>query len=193
MLYNLAKAICSVIIHLLFRIHVDGIHNFPEEGPVIIFSNHRSMWDPVIIGCVLKRPVYFMAKQELFKIPVFGFVLRNINAFPVRRDNADRKAIKRGLEILSSGKVLGIFPEGTRSKTGELLKPEPGIALMAVRSKNAALVPIAIKGSYRWFSDIYVKIGKPTGVKVNDERLSSQKLCEISERLFVEISKLMAS
>ena len=71
MFYNLAKFICSILIKVLFRIQVEGLENFPEEGAVIVYSNHKSWWDPVVVGCVLKRPIFFMAKKELFKIPVF--------------------------------------------------------------------------------------------------------------------------
>lgn len=194
MLYNLVKFICTLIIKIIFRINVEGKENFPKEGPVILYSNHKSMWDPIIIGCVIDRPIFFMAKSELFRYPVFGLILKNINAFPVKRGAPDRKAIRRALEILSENKVLGIFPEGTRSKADGLLKPEPGIALIAVKSKNSILVPVAIKGSYKIGSNIDVKIGN--GINFSEkyekhEKLNSLKLSEISQEIFNEISKLM--
>jgi 1-acyl-sn-glycerol-3-phosphate acyltransferase len=190
-LYNLARFICNLVIMLLFKVEVIGLEDFPKDGPVIVYSNHKSMWDPILIGCVLKRPVFFMAKQELFKNSLFGLLLRGINAFPVKREMADRKAIRKGLEILSEGKVLGIFPEGKRSKTGELLEPEPGIALMAVKSGNTKLVPVAIKGGYKWFSKINVIIGKAMELKTDDGRLSSAQLKDISVKIFKEVAKIM--
>ncbi len=193
MLYNLAKFICSLVILLLFKVEVKGMENFPKDGPVIVYSNHKSMWDPILIGCVLKRPVFFMAKQELFENPLFGLLLRGINAFPVKREIADRKAIRKGLKILSEGKVLGIFPEGKRSKTGELLEPEPGIALMAIKSGNAKLVPVAIKGDYKWFSKIKVVIGEAIELKTDDKRLSSAQLKDMSMKIFKEVAKIMPS
>ncbi len=192
MVYNLAKIVCSFVIMLLFRVQVTGAENFPVNGPVIVYSNHKSMWDPVLIGCILKRPVFVMAKQELFKNPFLGLLLRSINAFPVNRDMADRKAIRKCLKILAEDKVLGIFPEGKRSKTGELLEPEPGIALIAVKSRNAKLVPIAIKGGYGWFSKINVVIGKPIKTDTSDGKMNSKSLKDFSMQIFKEVANMMS-
>lgn len=192
MLYNFAKFLCTIIISCMFKINVSGLEHFPEKGPVIVYSNHRSMWDPVILGCILKRPVYFMAKEELFKIPVFGLILKHINAFPVKRGMPDRSAIKKGLQVLSENHVLGIFPEGTRSKTGKLQEPEPGIAMIYLKSKNASIVPVAIKGNYKFFSNIDVVIGKPLKLEIFEEKVNSQRLKEISITIFNEVSKLMS-
>lgn len=192
MFYNLAKFICSILIKVLFRIQVEGLENFPEEGAVIVYSNHKSWWDPVVVGCVLKRPIFFMAKKELFKIPVFGYILKSLNAFPVNRGAPDRKAIKRALEVLEGEKVLGIFPEGTRSKDGILKEPEPGIGLLATKVKDVALVPIAIKGQYKFFSSIFVKIGKPFKLTIDEkEKLSSRDLSNLSKAIFEEVSKML--
>ncbi|MCR4430656.1 MAG: 1-acyl-sn-glycerol-3-phosphate acyltransferase [Tepidanaerobacteraceae bacterium] len=192
MLYSIAKFLCTIAISVLFKIRTTGMEHFPEKGPVIVYSNHRSMWDPVIIGCILKRPVYFMAKEELFKIPILGFILKNINAFPVKRGSADRNAIKRCIQVLKENKVLGIFPEGTRSRTGVLLDPEPGIAMIYTKCKNAVMVPVAIKGNYRWFSRVEVAIGKPIDIEITEDAINSRKLKEISITIFKEVSKLMS-
>ncbi|TYP59868.1 lysophospholipid acyltransferase family protein [Thermosediminibacter litoriperuensis] len=193
MFYNFAKFACSLLINMLFKIRVEGLEFFPEKGAVIVYSNHKSWWDPVIVGCILKRPVFFMAKKELFKIPVFGFILRKLNAFPVNRGAPDRKAIKTAVEILADKKVLGIFPEGTRSKDGSLKEPEPGIALLAAKAKEVALVPVAITGDYRFFSSITVRVGKPMRLSLDEEeKLNSKKLTEISRVIFNEVSKLLS-
>jgi len=153
------------------------------------------MWDPVIIGCLLKRQIHFMAKEELFYNPIFGFILRKLNAFPVKRGTADRKAIKKALEVLNNNQVLGIFPEGTRSKDGKLKEPEPGVALIAAKSKKAVLVPAAIIGNYKLFSRIDVRLGKPMSFDkyYQSERLSSRQLKDISVELFDEVAKLIQS
>jgi len=192
-LYILARFLCNLVISILFRINVTGLEYFPEKGPVIVYSNHKSMWDPVIIGCILKRPVYFMAKEELFKIPVFGFILKHINAFPVKRGTPDRSAIKRSLQVLAENRVLGIFPEGHRIKAGELSEPEPGIAMIYSKCRNAWMVPTAIKANYRWFSRIDVVIGKPVKLEISEEKINSQRLKDISTAIFDEISRLMSS
>ncbi len=195
MFYNIVKFICNIVIHILFKIRLYGIDNFPNEGVVIVYSNHKSMWDPVIIGCLLRRPIFFMAKEELFKNPIMGFVIKNLNAFPVKRGMPDRKAIKKALEVLNKKQVLGIFPEGTRSKDGRLQDPESGVALLAAKSEDVALVPVAIKGNYKWFSTIDVIFGKPTKFDAyhkKGEKMNSQELKEISNAIFAEVSKLMS-
>ncbi|MCG0276080.1 MAG: 1-acyl-sn-glycerol-3-phosphate acyltransferase [Thermosediminibacteraceae bacterium] len=192
MFYNLAKIICSLLIKILFKIHVEGLENFPDKGAVIVYSNHKSWWDPIIVGCVLKRPIFFMAKIELFKIPVLSFILKKLNAFPVNRGAPDRKAIKRAIEVLNAKKVLGIFPEGTRSRDGSLKEPEPGIALLASKIKDVVLVPVAIKGEYRLLSPIIVRIGKPFQLTFDEnEKLNSKELAKISKVIFEEVSKLL--
>lgn len=193
MFYNLAKFICSILIKVLFRIQVEGLENFPEKGAVIVYSNHKSWWDPVVVGCILKRPIFFMAKKELFEIPVFGFILKRLNAFPVNRGAPDRKAIKKAIEVLDEKKVLGIFPEGTRSKDGVLKEPEPGIALLATKVKDVALVPVAIKGEYKFLNHILVRIGKPIRLSLDEkEKLSSRDLSNLSKVIFDEVSKMLA-
>jgi len=192
--YNVVKFICNIVIHIIFKIRVIGGADFPERGPVIIYSNHKSMWDPIIIGCLVKRPVVFMAKEELFRIPVLGFIIKNLHAFPVKRGIPDRKAIKKALEVLNNNQVLGIFPEGTRSKDGKLQEPEPGLALLASKAKDVTLVPVAIRGNYKFFSHIDVIFGEPkkfSEYHQEDTKLNSEKLKEISSALFEEVSNLM--
>lgn len=179
--------------YTIFRIKTIGIERFPKEGAVIVYSNHKSMWDPVIIACLLKRPVFFMAKQELFKYSLLSIIFHKLNAFPVKRGMPDRKAIKRALEVLKEKKVLGIFPEGTRSKDGKPQEPEPGIALLAAKSIDVILVPVAIKGNYRFFSCLSVVFGEP--INFDDyyklEKLNSQELKSISKDIFSRVSELM--
>jgi len=193
--YNFVRFIFNIIVHLIFRIKTYGLEDFPEKDAVILYLNHKSMWDPIIVCCLLKRPIHFIAKEELFYNPLFGLILRNLNAFPVKRGTADRKAIKRALEVLDKKQVLGIFPEGTRSKDGTLREPEPGVALIAAKSKDALLIPAAIVGDYKFFSNIEVRFGKAISFEKYNlgERLNSRQLKEISVDLFAEVAKLMQS
>ncbi|KYO64531.1 lysophospholipid acyltransferase family protein [Thermovenabulum gondwanense] len=193
MLYRIAKLLCKIILLIFFRIEVLGRENFPKDGPVIVYSNHKSFWDPILIGCMLDRTVNFMAKIELFKYPVFGFILRNLYAFPVNRGAPDRKAIRKALQVLKEGKVLGIFPEGTRSKDGMLKDPEPGIALFAIKTENLKLVPVAIKGNYKFFSKVQLIIGEPIVFESKNEKYSSEKINELSIELFKKVEQLLVS
>jgi len=192
-MYGLAKGLFSLLFALLFLgWRVEGRDNLPAEGGAILCSNHISWWDPPLVGCVVKRRVHFMAKEELFKIPILGSILPALGAFPVRRGTPDRSAIRQALQVLKDGQVLGIFPEGTRSKTGHLQKAEPGTALLAIKSQ-APLVPVAILGPYRLFRPIRVRIGAPFTVEeFYDQRLSSEVLGPASEKIMAKIAELMS-
>lgn len=146
MLYNLLDSILGLLFRIVFRLRVVGLENIPVSGGAIIASNHISNFDPPLLGVAANRPLHFMAKKELFANPVFAWVITKLNAFPVQRGTADRVAIRKALSVLEQGQVLGIFPEGTRSKTGALGSPEPGVALIAAKS-GAPIVPAAIIGT----------------------------------------------
>lgn len=160
MIFNTVKLLTTAVIRLLFRWRIHGAGNVPAAGGVVICCNHISWWDPPVLGCSIIRPISFMAKEELFDLPVFGQFLRKLRAFPVKRNTADRSALKRSLELLSKDEVFGILPEGTRSKTGEIGRAEPGIAWIAWKSR-VPVVPAAIITDYRFRSRLTVRFGRP--------------------------------
>ena len=118
----------------------------PEQGAVILAANHMSNWDPPLLASFLIRPVTYMAKQELFEIPVFGAAIRACNAFPVKRGAADRGAIKAALQALKQGRCLGLFPEGTRSKDGTIGAFKAGALQLAIEA-GVPVLPVAIEGA----------------------------------------------
>lgn len=190
MFYRAIRQLFAIIYMTVFRWNVQGRGNIPKEGPCILCANHISFWDPPLVGCLTHRHVRFMAKEELFNFPVMGKAMVWLNAFPVKRESADRRAIKTALETLSGGGVLGIFPEGTRSRTDEFLPPQGGVGLIAIKSE-APVIPIAIIGPYHLFKPIRVKIGTPMqfpelyGVKTKSEHLE-----EAAQKIMAEISRL---
>ncbi|SNX55423.1 lysophospholipid acyltransferase family protein [Thermoanaerobacterium sp. RBIITD] len=192
MFYYLAKYIVLFIIRIIFRIHIEGYENVPKSGPLIICPNHISFLDPPIIGALFNRRIYFMAKVELFKNPLFSFILsKGLGAFPVKRGTSDLTAIKTALKHLKKGHAIGIFPEGTRSKTGKLQKAEPGVSLLSVKG-SAPVLPVGIKSNYRLFSKITIKIGKPIYFyEYKSSHLTSQDMTNIGEKIMMEISKLI--
>ncbi|MGX4669464.1 lysophospholipid acyltransferase family protein [Cerasibacillus sp. JNUCC 74] len=187
-LYKIAKLVVSVIFFPLFRIRVIGKENIPKTGPVIICSNHISNLDPPTVGITSPRSIYFMAKQELFEKLLLGKLLTAIQAFPVKRGIADRNALRKGMAILKEGHTLGLFPEGTRSKTGKLKKPLAGAGFFALRSE-AIIVPCAIIGTYQPFKKLKVVYGQPISMKELKERKASAQ--EAAEVIMSEIQKLM--
>lgn len=127
-------------------LYVRGEENVPASGPVLLVSNHVSYLDPVGIGDASPRRVVFMAKQEVFQAGPLGFLLRGVDAFPVRRGAADRQAVKTALAMLEEGRVVCIFPEGTRHVGEGLGEPEPGAALFALKT-GCPVVPVYVDGS----------------------------------------------
>jgi 1-acyl-sn-glycerol-3-phosphate acyltransferase len=148
MSYRLLWLFFRVTFRVLFRWEVYGADNVPSEGPVLLASNHISAADPPVVGTGIYRRCAFMAKEELFRFPVIGAFIRHIGAFPVRRGAGDLAALKRAIHILEQGKMLAIFPEGTRSETGELQRAEVGVGMIAYRT-GAAVVPVYISGTNR--------------------------------------------
>lgn len=125
-----------------------GEENIPATGGVILAPNHRSLADPPVVGCGMKRQVHYMAKEELFRVPILGALIRAVGSFPVRRGTADRAALRQAIRLLEDGRVVCIFPEGTRSTDGRLKDPELGIGLVALKSR-APVVPVAVIDSDR--------------------------------------------
>jgi 1-acyl-sn-glycerol-3-phosphate acyltransferase len=187
-LYSFAKAVVYGVLKPIYRFEVIGRENIPAEGGVLLCSNHIDNLDPPVVGINAPRPVYFMAKEELFRVPALGKILPDLNAFPVKRGMSDREALRKGLGILKEGNVLGLFPEGTRSKTGQLGKGLAGAGFFALRSE-AHVVPCAIIGPYKAFSRLKVVYGKPIDMKELRERKASAE--ETTEVIMSEIRKLI--
>lgn len=160
MFYKVARAIVWFLIKILFKIEINGLENVSEDSGYILASNHRSLIDPAFIAVKLKPRVYYMAKKELFWWP-FSVIIRALGAFPVRRGEGDHSALDTANNIIKSGKVLGIFPEGTRSKSGEPLRPKSGVAIIAKDTK-ADILPVGIhfEGKLHLRSNVTVTYGK---------------------------------
>ncbi len=162
MLYHLGRFLFSCYFKLVYRWQIIGLENIPPSGPFIICSNHISLLDPLLIGCSIpgKTQIYFMAKKELFRNSIFGAVLKGAGAYPVDRQGVGYAAVRSSFKLLDEGKVICLFPEGTRSKNGRLQPARPGAALIAAHSR-APILPVAIAGPYRSFKELKVNIGPP--------------------------------
>lgn len=128
---------------LFYNFRIEGVENIPQDRALVMASNHRSYADPVILTMPMKKPVTYMAKEELFKNKLFGWFIRKLGAFPVKRGTGDMQVIDDAVDILESGRHLVIFPEGTRSKDGKVGKGKTGVALIAARS-GADVLPCGI-------------------------------------------------
>ena len=170
LIYQLvSKLFVLPIYRFVFKGHLLGAENIPQKDAFIMVSNHGSLLDPPLLGHALGRNISFMAKAELFKIPLLGSVIKACGAYPVKRGIADKNTIKTACKKLTSDNCIGIFIDGTRQKNGRVNKPKQGAALLAFKNQKL-LLPVAIVNSHRLirfkffiplFSKIVIKVGKP--------------------------------
>jgi 1-acyl-sn-glycerol-3-phosphate acyltransferase len=145
-LYWFARAILQPCFHVYFRLRRSGMEHVPRSGPVIFAANHRSFLDPFVIGTLTRRPVYYVAKKELFRHPVGAWLLSRLGAFPIDRGAGDHRAMDTARLILERGDCVVIFPEGTRTRPGPLGIPPRGVGRLALQT-GAPVVPIAVHGT----------------------------------------------
>lgn len=187
-LYSFIRSLVKGILMPYYRIKTIGLENFPREGGVLLCCNHISNIDPPVVGITAPRPIHFMAKSELFSVPFLKRLLPKLNAFPVKRGMSDREALRKGLSVLKEGHVLGLFPEGTRSKTGELQKGLAGAGFFALRTE-ANVVPCAIIGPYKSFKSLTIVFGEP--IDMTDLRKNRASAEEATVLIMDEIRKLI--
>lgn len=145
--YINSRAIFRRLLKTFFSFEVEGKENIPGKGPFIIVSNHTSYADPVVVGVACDTSTLsFMAKKELFKMPIIGRWVKAVGCIPVERHSGNSGPLKKALNKLKEGQAIGIFPEGTRSSNGNLQKSEPGIGLLALKS-GVPVIPVYISGT----------------------------------------------
>ena len=163
-LYKVCKLIYSTILKVLYRPTAIGIENIPEDGAVIFAGNHRHAFDPVVVMTHTKRIVHYMAKESLFK-GLHGILFKKLGLIKVYRTKNNPEAVQSAVELLKQGGALGIFPEGTRNKTGDLLLRFKQGAVRIAKQSNSNIIPFAIKGEYKLFgNNLIIEFGKPVDV-----------------------------
>ncbi|MBD5139720.1 MAG: 1-acyl-sn-glycerol-3-phosphate acyltransferase [Ruminococcus sp.] len=179
---------------LFYNFHIEGVENIPQDRALVMASNHRSYADPVILTMPMKKPVTYMAKEELFKNRLFGWFITKLGAFPVKRGSGDMQIIEDSVAILNSGRHLVIFPEGTRSKDGKVGKGKTGVALIAAKS-GADVLPcgIVFEGEKLHFrSKLTLRFGKVIPAeKIAVEDASPKALKEVKKRIMGAITELV--
>jgi 1-acyl-sn-glycerol-3-phosphate acyltransferase len=195
--YNLAQLVLSWTLAPLYRLKVEGAENVPEKGPVVLASNHISNIDPLFVGTACPRQVRFMAKAELWKFAPLGWLVKAVGAFPVRRGEADREAVRVGLKVVSRGAVLGIFPEGHRQRSGMLGQPQPGVGMFSLK-EGVSTVPVVVTGTNRIirngrpaFPRVTVTFGPPVDLAVPPDFPRSERNREATRRIMVALAGML--
>ncbi|MDQ2085791.1 lysophospholipid acyltransferase family protein [Herbivorax sp. ANBcel31] len=189
---KILKMILFIIFSIFYRVQIIGKENIPQKGAVLLCSNHVSELDMFFIGYRIKRLVHYMAKEELFKNPLLGVIIKNLGAFPVKRGKGDIGAIKTSLKLLSEGHIVGIFPEGTRKKkNNKEIKAKGGAALLAQKSQSPVL-PVLVDGNYKLFSKIKIIFGKPFRLDLDkNKKYTNSELSLESEKIMKKINSLL--
>ena len=171
-LYKVARDICIVFSKVYLRVKVQGLANIPARGGFVIASNHRSYLDPVVIGSVCPRRINYMARHDLFGVPVLGKLIRAYGTFPVKRGKADLGALREAIRRVNRGFGVLVFPEGTRQSGRGLGKAEPGVGFLAAKV-NGPVVPAYVSGTEEAMPrgskmiqpvGVTVKFGKPLSI-----------------------------
>ena len=193
MVYSIARVVCRFVFTILRNWEVNGQENLPASGGVVIVSNHTSLWDSVIVGACFNRQISYMAKEELYNQNIFfTWLIKQLGTFPVKRGSSDRAAIKFALSYLESGNIIALFPEGTRSKSGDLQEARNGAALLAIKA-GVPVLPVGIIGARGW-GKVTVKVGKPIPtVDYAGSRVNKELLQEFSARFMEQIACLTAT
>lgn len=196
MIYRVLQIVLWPIFRLFYRFSVSNRSHIPVSGPVLLVANHTSYLDPVLLGLASRRPIAFMAKAELFKIPGLGWLIRRLYAFPVQREGFDRRAVRTALNKLKEGGVVGIFPQGSRER-GETKEGLPGAALIALKS-GAQILPAAILGADKVIPDgkalprratIEVRFGEPIQCGTTGEK--KEIIEQMTRKIMEEIRTLL--
>lgn len=198
--YTIANAFFRLAFALLAHVEVVGRQNVPRSGRLIISGNHTSWLDPLLVGAYVPRRIVFMSKQENFSFPLAGLLITLYGVFAVKRGEVDRVALARTEQVLQAEGALGMFPEGTRSKSGELRRAKAGTALVALRN-NAPILPIAISNAQHGLFTpllhlhrprIKVEIGAPFFVEDGDgQSLSKEMLVRLTDELMLPIARML--
>jgi 1-acyl-sn-glycerol-3-phosphate acyltransferase len=191
--WAIGRSTIGPAVELAARLKVYGAERVPMSGGVVLAANHFSWIDPPALGTACPRTVYFMAKIEAHRIPGLGEFVRLFGTFPVRRGESDRDAVRTMRQIVRDGHALGLFVEGTRQRSGELGKAQPGAAMVAI-NEGAPVVPVAIHGSYEWRLGNFRPVSVAWGTPLTFEGLprGGKGYKEASVEIERELGKLLA-
>lgn len=193
--WRLTRGFILPILHGVFGLEVHQIENVPKSGPLIVCTNHGSYWDPILLGAVMPREIYFVAKEELFTtFKPFGWLISKYNAIPIKREAGGLSAIKTTLRLLKDGRAVIVFPEGTRNRTGTVLLPLKAGAAILSHMSGAPILPGYIKNNRKGMGNWMIRNGSPVirfGKLIHPENFPNDKKgTKMTEYLESELRRL---
>lgn len=202
-LFHVARPIVLALFRILIGFRIEGIENVPKHGPALVICNHLHNSDPILLVAAFPRPLLWMAKKEVFDVPVIGWIADSAGAFPVDRGHADRRALRTAERLLSESFLVGVFPEGTRSITGGLKEVYPGVAMIATRT-NVPILPIAIFGTEvlpfngakgrkrgRGRPHVTVRIAKPFCLPERQPGEKRPRMADLTNEMMLHVAALL--
>lgn len=195
--YCMGHTLSRLVARYVFSLTVHGRENIPEEGPLIIASNHASYFDPPLVGICSDRDVYYLARKTLLDVPFLGWLLPKLNVIPVDRDGTDMSALRAVIRVIKNGDAIVVFPEGTRTRDGNLQPARPGVGMIVAKTR-APVLPVRVFGSFEAFPrsghirihPIDVVIGKPCQLPLDTDLPPREHYQLISEKIMEDIARL---
>lgn len=192
MIYYICKYLAIFLLKVFCSFRVKGVDNIPLQGPCLLVANHSSNLDPIVLGCASSRRIYFVAKEELFRNPLASFFLRRLGAFPLRRGAGDKEAVRKVFSLLGEGKMVGLFPEGTRGR-GKVGDFQRGTLKLILRAE----VPVVVAGIRGTYESLPrgKKIPRPFPIQVSFSpplEVKGWNIEEIEKRIREEMEVLLS-
>ena len=195
--YRVALGLAWLLTRLVSRVRVSGRERVPREGPLLIVANHLSWYDPLLLGVVMPRRIWFFTKEEVFRWPFVGWLCRTTGQIAVYRGESDRAALERALAYLSEGRALVFFPEGTVERQEVMIAAHTGVAMLALRS-GATILPVAHAGTRRilrrgrgWFPRVTIRIGQPYRPVLEEGMTRKAALQTVTQEVMQRIAEMM--
>lgn len=197
LLYRMSRGCLWLLAHLICRYTVREREHVPTTGAVLIVSNHLSWFDPLLLGVIVRRRVWFFMKAEIFRWPLAGWLCRMTGQIPVRRGASDREALEQALTYLRNGRALVIFPEGTVARQEQMIAARGGAAMLALRA-NVVIQPVALVGTRRilrtwrsWFPKVTVRFGEPYTPALPEDMSRKQGLEIVTQDVMQRIATML--
>lgn len=188
---SFVKGLANVICHIIYRMEITGLENIPKDGAALLCSNHIHALDSVTYIIHMKRMVYAMAKDTLFNTKFKNWFLTKMGCFPVKRGAGSEEAINKAINLLENGELVAIYPEGTRNGLAKGVKPKKGAALIAIKA-GVPIIPMGIKGTFKPFSKITMRIGTPISTDMySGEEINPRELITLTNKTMEEVKKLV--